>query len=92
MIYIELDGVQYRSIREACHKLGISYEKVKRLCRHFQRAAENPVIALEWCLNKQKFIPSNEKKTHKYKHDKKSHLERQNAYIERRRDEILKYF
>lgn len=92
MRYVEIDGQIYRSVREACHNLNISYQKVKRLCRHFKRAEENPRIAIEWCLGKEKFIPTLEPKTHKYKDDKELTIRRQQPYRDRCYDMILKQF
>jgi hypothetical protein len=92
MRYVEIDGQIYRSVREACHNLNISYQKVKRLCRHFKRAEENPRIAIEWCLGKEKFIPTREQKTHKYLDDQRSSTERQQEFKSRCHELILKQF
>lgn len=92
MQYVEIDGQIYRSLREACHNLRISYQKVKRLCRHFQRAQKNPQLAIEWCLGKEKFIPALEPKTHKYKDDSKLMAQRQQAYKDRCQAVILSQF
>lgn len=92
MRYVEIDGRTYRSVREACHNLDLSYQKVKRLCRHFKRAEENPRIAIEWCLGKRKFIAELEPKTPKYKGDKELTIRRQQPYRDRCHDLILKQF
>ena len=92
MRLVEIDGHLYRSIREVCHIYGISYSKVKRLCRHFRRAAENPRVAIDWCLDKEKFSPAHEPKTHKYSDDQKLATERQRVFIRRCQESLLKNF
>lgn len=92
MKFVEIDGHLYRSIREACRKFDVSYQKVKRLCRHFRRAAENPRIAIYWCTGKEKLNPAHEPKTHKYSDDQKLATERQRVFIRRCQERLLKDF
>ena len=92
MRFVEIDGHLYRSIREVCRKYGISYQKVKRLCRHFRRAAENPRVAIDWCTGKENFSSAHEPKTHKYSDDQKLATERQRVFIRRCQESLLKNF
>ena len=92
MRFVEIDGHLYRSVREVCHKYDISYQKVKRLCRHFRRAAENPRVAIDWCTGKENFSPAHEPKTHKYSDDQKLATERQRVFIRRCQESLLKNF
>lgn len=89
---VTVNGKQYRSIREACHDLKISYQKVKRLCRHYQKAYVDPTVAVEWCLGSRPLVPSAEQKTFKYEQDKESGLLRQISYKARCHDIILSVF
>ena len=66
---IKYEGVIYKSIKDCCAKLEISYQRVRRLIRHYQRAKDNPAIAIDWVLGKQRFISSYERKTDMYYHD-----------------------
>ena len=62
----EVNGISYRSISEFCKKNGISYSKMRRLCRHYVRAKKNPSIAARWILGCEVFNISTEPKTHEY--------------------------
>lgn len=68
MRVIEFDGAEYRSLAEACKVLKVSNQKLRRLCRHYVRAAKNPAVALAWLTGKEKLSPS-EPKTFKYDQD-----------------------
>ena len=74
MIKIIYSDTEYRSLREACGALNISYLKVKRLCRHYVRAHRDPTLAIEWMLGDH--IPKSEPKTSTYYHDQKLTNER----------------
>ena len=68
MHYIEYNGRLYRSWRQACEVLGINYQNMRRLCRHYVRAERNPTIAIDWLTGKsQRAI--NEQRTFKYDDD-----------------------
>ena len=66
---IEYEGVIYESIKDCCAKLKISYQRVRRLIRHYKRAKDNPAVAIDWVLGKQVLISSHEAKTDMYYHD-----------------------
>lgn len=70
------DGVAYRSLAEACKALNVSNQKLRRLCRHYVRAAKNPAIALMWLTGKEQLSPF-EPKTFKYEQDLEKGRERQ---------------
>lgn len=61
------DGVEYRSIQVFCACKGISYQKMRRIVRHYKKANQDPTIAAKWLL--EKHIPINEPKTLMYYHD-----------------------
>lgn len=44
------DGVEYRSIQVFCACKGISYQKMRRIVRHYKKANQDPTIAAKWLL------------------------------------------
>jgi hypothetical protein len=44
------NGIEYRSLCECCNALNLSYQKVRRLCRHYRRAQKDPTLAIRWAL------------------------------------------
>ena len=76
------DGIEYRSMREWCRKFGQSWEKLRRLCRHYQRAYKDPAVACDWLLGRELLRPS-EQRTFKYEQDKAHARARQEAWRER---------
>lgn len=75
------DGIEYRSMRECCEKLNISYQKVRRLCRHYRRAEQSPIIAIKWCLGIE-HKSAVEPKTFKYEQDLELSRVRQDRFKE----------
>ncbi len=69
MYSFEFEGKKYRSIREACVKLGVSESLIKRLIRHYSRARYEPKQAFLWALKKEQLTPSKEGKTENYHKD-----------------------
>lgn len=53
---------------ECCKALNISYQKVRRLCRHYRRAHDNPEQAIKWCLGVE-YLSNLEPKTFLYEQD-----------------------
>lgn len=47
---VTYDGKEYDSLAAACRDLGISYQKLRRLRRHYVRAHKDPAVAIRWCL------------------------------------------
>lgn len=86
---IEYEGVIYESIKDCCAKLEISYQRVRRLIRHYQRAKDNPAIAIDWVLGKQSFISSYERKTDMYFHDLELTKERMIEYKAQKAEKYL---
>lgn len=78
------DGTEYRSLSECCQALKISYQKVRRLCRHYKRAHEDPAVAVRWTLGTEKRSPS-EEKTAVYRAD----LRKSSVRQERFRDALV---
>ena len=77
-----VNGKEYRSIRVCCAELHISYQKVRRLCRHYVRASNDPAVAFAWCLGLEKRSLT-EPKTFKYQQDLEKGSLRQVAFKER---------
>ena len=58
-----VNGKEYRSMRVCCAELHISYQKVRRLCRHYVRASKDPSLAVRWCLGSE-VLHSTEQKSY----------------------------
>ena len=80
-------GVEYRSLCECCCKLNISYQKVRRLCRHYVRAHHDPSLAVSWCLGV-KHRSINEPTTIQYAQDQEKATERQDKFKDRVKRQI----
>lgn len=80
-------GVEYRSMFECCKALNISYQKVRRLCRHYRRAHDDPAQAVRWCLGVE-HRSINEPKTYLYSQDKEKATERQDKFKEKVKRQI----
>lgn len=63
MIGISYLGKEYRSVKEACKALHVSYQRVRRLIRHFARAHKDPTVALDWATGRVLFRSYAEPKT-----------------------------
>lgn len=79
---LEYHGKQYRSLKELCSILKLSYSKVRRLTRHYRRAHNDPVIAIKWATGEE-VRPYNEPKTLQYQQDLEKGYDRQQAFKER---------
>lgn len=82
-------GVEYRSLAECCKAVKISYQKVRRLCRHYVRASKNPALAVSWCTG-EVVLAGTETKTEKYKIDLARGCERKAKFRERNAEELKK--
>ena len=82
-------GVEYRSLAECCKAVKISYQKVRRLCRHYVRAKQNPAVAVSWCTG-EVVLADTETKTEKYKIDLARGRERKSKFRERNAEELKK--
>lgn len=85
-----IDGKEYRSLRQCCDELKLSYSKVRRFCRHYKRAEENPVLAVQWCVSGK--VPLNEPKTNMFRHDLEIARDRQREFQDRTKQKIQRYF
>lgn len=83
-----VNGKEYRSMRVACRELKCSYQKVRRLCRHYVRAQKDPAVAIKWALGLE-IRSANEQKTWKYQQDLERGSERQSAFRERVLDGVI---
>ena len=82
-------GVEYRSLAECCKAVKISYQKVRRLCRHYVRAKQDPAVAVSWCTGGV-VLADTETKTEKYKLDLARGRERKAKFRERNAEELKK--
>lgn len=80
-------GIEYRSLQECCCKLKISYQKVRRLCRHYKRAHDDPAQAVRWCLGVE-HRSTNEATTIQYAQDQEKATERQDKFKEKVKRQI----
>ena len=82
MKVFEFEGKCYRSMRLFCQERGVSYQKMRRLCRHYMRAHKDPTIAAKWLLGIEPF-KSNEPKTPQYTQDLVKSYDRQEKFKDR---------
>ena len=82
-------GTEYRSLAECCKAVKVSYQKVRRLCRHYVRANQDPALAVSWCIG-ETVLMSSEVKTEKYKIDLAKGRERKVKFRERNAEELKK--
>ena len=82
-------GVEYRSLAECCKTVEVSYQKVRRLCRHYVRAKQDPALAVSWCTGEM-VLAGTETKTEKYKIDLAKGRERKARFRERNAEELKK--
>ena len=80
-------GFEYRSLSHCCKALKISYQKVRRLCRHYIRASRDPALAVAWCTGETRLSPS-EAKTVKYRQDLELAAIRQERFKEKVAEEL----
>ena len=64
----QFDDDEFRSLREFCRVYRVSYQKMRRLCRHYIRAKKDPAVAARWLLEEEELTP-NEPKTPQYYSD-----------------------
>lgn len=88
----EFRGAVYRSLHEFCKRNGVSWQKMRRLCRHYERARKDPAIAAQWMLDIKEGREVHlelEPRTRAYAEDLEKTRERQGAYRERTVQRIL---
>ena len=86
---INYRGKDYTNLAECCEALGISYQKAKRLCRHYVRAERDPAVAISWCLGSEK-RSKDEKKTDKFFVDSEKGKQRMIKFQKRIAEELGK--
>ena len=84
-------NTEYRSIRECCKKLSLSYSKVRRLTRHYKRAQNDPSVAISWALGLER-ISVNEPKTFLYQDDLIKAYDRQLKFKDKVRNIFMNEF
>lgn len=86
-----VNGKEYRSMRVCCEELHISYQKVRRLCRHYVRASKDPALAVRWCLGSE-VLHSTEQKTWKYRQDLEKSYDRQEKLKDKMYQQFMENF
>lgn len=81
---LRYEGCCYRSLSECCRALGISYARVMRLTRKYDRARRDPSVAVEWILGKRNYEASKEVKTIEGIRDRELARGRQKIFRDRR--------
>ena len=85
MKHFEVNGTIYDSMSDFCKKTGISYNKMRRLCRIYERAKRDPGIAARWLLNLEKLNRGAEPKTFIYIQEKELSAARQVIFRARKK-------
>ncbi len=80
------DGVEYRSLHVFANENHISYQKLRRLIRHYVSANKDPIVACDWILGKKPLLVSKELKTKAYYEDLAKAKVRSYKQIERDRE------
>ena len=85
------EGVEYRSLHEFCKEKHVSWQKMRRLCRHYERARKDPAVAADWMLAEREGTVNLEKepRTMQYRQDLERNRERQETFRERVVQRIL---
>ncbi len=88
----EFRGTVYRSLHEFCKRNGVSWQKMRRLCRHYERARKDPAVAADWMLAEREgrtLSLEREPRTRQYRQDLERNRERQEAFRDRAFERIL---
>ena len=67
----------------------VSYSKLRRLCRHYKRAHDNPAVACNWILEREILHPERETKTMFYKQDLEKSYDRHEKFLEKVENELI---
>lgn len=81
MMAFSYGGRDWRSLRECCAAVGVSYQKARRLCRHYVRAGRDPALAIKWCVEGR--VPPMEQKSFKWGQDAERGAERHCRFMEK---------
>lgn len=81
----DVNGKSYDSMSDFCKKTGIKYGKIRRLCRKYLRAQQDPAVAAKWLLGLEPLNKVKEPKTLIYIKDKELSYARQIEFLARRR-------
>lgn len=82
-------GKEYQSLSKACADFKVSYQKARRLCRHYVRANKDPAVALKWILGIEK-LSHLEPKTFKYQQDLECGRERQERFKANIQEKVMR--
>lgn len=92
MIRFIYDGKIFTSLASFARSYNVSYQKLRRYCRHYKRARENPAVACDWLLNRQILNHRKELKTIQYQQDLDNGRERQARFIDKIQNKTLQDF
>ena len=65
-------GIKYRSLSDFAKRHGVSYSRLKRLCRRYARAHQDPGIAAAWMMGAEELNARAERKTRASEREKLS--------------------
>lgn len=68
----------------------VSYSKLRRYCRHYKRARNNPAIACAWILEREILSPEQEAKTLQFYQDREKDRARYERFIDKVQEDLLK--
>lgn len=83
------DGRVYKSLQEFCNVHQISYSKLRRLCRIYKKANNNPSVACDWVLGRTLLNHQSETKTRQYYQDREKARIRHERFIEKVENELV---
>ena len=84
------NGVEYRSLKECCKELNLSYSKARRLTRHYVKAKHDPRYAVQWTIDGR--TPPNELKTPDYRRDYEQSKIRLERFYDKTQEDIFSMF
>lgn len=83
------DGKIYSSLKAFSTAHNVSYSKLRRLCRLYRRAHENPSVACSWILGRELLNSAKEPKTLQYYQDKEKGRARYERFIDKVENSLL---
>lgn len=89
---ITVRGHSFKSVKEGCRFFHLSYQRLSRLIRHYQRARDDNALAFAWALGDARFNPRDEPVTEERKHDLHLMRIRKLRQIERQEHQFRDYF
>lgn len=63
------ENKKYLSLKDFCRTHGLSYSRMRRLCRTYVKARKDPAVAARWMLRPEELDSSKEPKTRAHLRD-----------------------